>query len=903
MPGPVNARADDPLERELAGLRRQLADTQAALDDIATRVGLVTPGAVSGPASGRPRSGPAPYNRTRLLSILSAAATAATSPANVAAAAAAAGSAARQLLGTEQQLRMDVAVGLQRANHLKPDGGSRLPEAEAHYRAVLSGMVEAEAEMAAEAAAAEAAEAAEAAGAAAAAARWGGRGSDDVGSAAAAVRRQQLQAALQVRLGVWGNLAALLLEAERPHEALAELREALGQAEAGGLTGALDLAGAPLASPYSPSPSPGSGSGAQAGSSLVCGLRFNTGKALAAVGRTADSEAAYALAARGGVGLDPACFAKATAAMTRLPHDLAAHVRAAVVTAAESGLTGRLIRRAARQARRAAAARASGGGAAVAVADEGEAEEDDEEEEEQLLAAAGRVGSDSGAGVGGASAASIAVLAQLPGLGSSSNSGGSSSSSGSGSSGGSRSGKGDGGSDGGAAATAAASYLMAAAAAGGGRRPGGWLAPLSAQELGWLHFAAWRDLDGDPAASAEEAWDVLVKANQLLAPAPPYDPAADWRQLATLTSVFTRQLLQAAEAAEAAGERRPGGTGSQQGEAEAEEEEEGQPRGRRAVFVMGLPRSGSTLVETMLAALPGVWGAGEDTALAPLTTPVNQLLAARGLTQPDKLAEYGRRYTAAMLQRAAASGTGWGPGRPPLRVVDKMLRNLWLIGYIQLLLPGACLVVVARHPLDAGLSCYSQPFGYSGVPWAWSLEHIGEQIRMTAALVAHWRAHLPPGRLLTLHYEELVAAPEATARRLLAHCGLAWDPAVLAFHTSNRTVATASVAQVRQPLYSRSVGRWRKYGRQLAALAAQVAAEVREYEAAAGEAVARAVHEQRRLEEERGARAAKEAGQGREEQQRQERGSGREQSGGQREGAGGESGQTGSGGLAGRDEL
>eukprot|EP00198_Chlamydomonas_reinhardtii_P009109 XP_001698446.1 predicted protein [Chlamydomonas reinhardtii] len=204
----------------------------------------------------------------------------------------------------------------------------------------------------------------------------------------------------------------------------------------------------------------------------------------------------------------------------------------------------------------------------------------------------------------------------------------------------------------------------------------------------------------------------------------------------------------------------------------------------------------------MLAAIPGVWGAGEDTAMAPLTTAVNQLLATQGLSQPDKLAEYGRR------------------------TVDKMLRNLWLIGYIQLLLPGSCLVAVARHPLDAGLSCYSQPFGYSGVPWAWSLEHIGEQIRMTAALLAHWRQHLPPGRLLTLYYEELVAAPEATARRLLAHCGLPWDPAVLAFHTSNRTVATASVVQVRQPLYTKAVGRWRKYERQLAPLAAAVAAEV-----------------------------------------------------------------------------
>lgn len=94
-----------------------------------------------------------------------------------------------------------------------------------------------------------------------------------------------------------------------------------------------------------------------------------------------------------------------------------------------------------------------------------------------------------------------------------------------------------------------------------------------------------------------------------------------------------------------------------------------------------------------------------------------------------------------------------------------------------------------------------------------------------------------------------MAAPEATARRLLAHCGLPWDPAVLAFHTSNRTVATASVVQVRQPLYTKAVGRWRKYERQLAPLAAAVAAEVRQYEAEVEVAVRRAVAAQRRLQE------------------------------------------------------
>ncbi|PNH11150.1 hypothetical protein TSOC_002042, partial [Tetrabaena socialis] len=154
----------------------------------------------------------------------------------------------------------------------------------------------------------------------------------------------------------------------------------------------------------------------------------------------------------------------------------------------------------------------------------------------------------------------------------------------------------------------------------------------------------------------------------------------------------------------------------------------------------------------MLASYPGVWGAGEDTAMAPLTTGINEMLATKGLSDIGALTGFGRRYLADMRRRSQA--TGWPANRPPLRIVDKMLRNLWLFGYIQLLLPRSCLVHVVRHPLDAALSCYAQPFGYSGVPWAWRLQHIGEQLRMTHALERHWRAQLPRGRLLTLHYEE-----------------------------------------------------------------------------------------------------------------------------------------------------
>ncbi|GFH12823.1 uncharacterized protein HaLaN_08581 [Haematococcus lacustris] len=117
-----------------------------------------------------------------------------------------------------------------------------------------------------------------------------------------------------------------------------------------------------------------------------------------------------------------------------------------------------------------------------------------------------------------------------------------------------------------------------------------------------------------------------------------------------------------------------------------------------------------------------------------------------------------------------------------------MLHNLWLVGHIQLLLPDACVVHVARHPLDAGLSCYAQPFASPGMAWSWDLGHIAAQINMTWRLAQHWEATLP-GRMHTLLYEELVAHPELAARRLLAACGLDWAPQVLRFHTLDRPPA------------------------------------------------------------------------------------------------------------------
>ncbi|EFJ43393.1 hypothetical protein VOLCADRAFT_96413 [Volvox carteri f. nagariensis] len=635
----------------------------------------------------------------------------------------------RQLHAQEQQLRLDIAVALQQLNLLRPDGGSRLPEAEEHYRAVIAsldselapplrsprenpvrqGPLDPDSRL-----------------------RKEEENKDPGADMDPEARRLRL-----MRLMLVGNLAALLLEADRPHHALLELEGGLREAEIllGASAGGAGISGAGGAAPPSPSPS-----GTSWLSSSVCALRFNRGKALAAVGRTAESESAYVNTALGALGLDPNCFAKACAAMNRLPDDLLTFVQSAVQLAEESGLLQRLLTGAPRPPTTTTTTTTAVGGGGIN--------------------------------------------------------------------------HGDGGVVGGLAAGSSDPF--------GDQSRGGWLADIGVSELGWLYFALAKALETRD-VEAEEVWRVLdqvspKEANSLISSQQPYHPDTDWQQLLTLRGVFGGRLM-----------RQLAAGGGREGEGGEES----------PVFVVGLPRSGSTLVETMLSRYPGVWAAGEDTALAPLTPRLNELLMKQGLSNRAALADFGRRYVEEMRRRAVASG--WDPNNPPVRIVDKMLRNLWLIGYIEMLLPRACIVHVVRHPLDVALSCYSQPFGYSGVPWSWRLDHIGEQIRMAAALGAHWGQVLPPGRLLTLHYEQV------SARQLLSHCGLTWDVRVLDFHTANRTVATASVAQVRKPLYNTSVGRWRKYEKQLAALAAQIRPEILSYEADLDAALRIAEAENRQL--------------------------------------------------------
>ncbi len=142
-----------------------------------------------------------------------------------------------------------------------------------------------------------------------------------------------------------------------------------------------------------------------------------------------------------------------------------------------------------------------------------------------------------------------------------------------------------------------------------------------------------------------------------------------------------------------------------------------------------------------------------------------------------------------------------------------MPNNFSHVGLIHAMLPNAVIIDARRHPMDACFSTYKQFFA-EGQSFSYDLEDLGRYYRCYLDLMDHWDAVLP-GRVLRVGYEELVRAPEANIRRLLAHCGLEFEPACLAFHETRRPVRTASSEQVRQPLYASGIGYWKKFAAQL----------------------------------------------------------------------------------------
>ena len=251
---------------------------------------------------------------------------------------------------------------------------------------------------------------------------------------------------------------------------------------------------------------------------------------------------------------------------------------------------------------------------------------------------------------------------------------------------------------------------------------------------------------------------------------------------------------------------------------------------RQPVFVFGMPRSGTTLIEQVVASHPQAFGAGElkfgamvlnGVQLGRVNVETAHVNLAKGPTSLGlPISERGRTYLSS-LQKVAGGNYA--------RIVDKMPGNYHWAGLLDVILPGCFLIHSRRHPVDTCLSQY-RIFFPDGIPYSYDLRDLGKAYRQYLDYMKYWCEMLPKDRILHVRYEDMVNDFEAQARRLIKFVDLTWDDACLRFYESERSVKTASVTQVRRPIYTDLINRWRKYERHLKPLLDELGPLVREYE-------------------------------------------------------------------------
>ncbi|RMD70257.1 MAG: sulfotransferase family protein, partial [Gammaproteobacteria bacterium] len=298
---------------------------------------------------------------------------------------------------------------------------------------------------------------------------------------------------------------------------------------------------------------------------------------------------------------------------------------------------------------------------------------------------------------------------------------------------------------------------------------------LTEKQKANLHFALGKVLDD--VGAYEEAFKHYAEGNRLSPHA--FDPKAHREHVDRIIRVFDRGFFEA---------RRGWGV------------EDELP-----VFIVGMPRSGTTLTEQILSSHPQVHGAGE---LEDLVKMALGLEGQTGEAFPEGVARLEAEQVQALalghLQRLRAKGG------EALRVTDKMPSNFMRLGLIALLFPKAKIIHCMRHPLDTCLSCYFQNFKEGAQPFAYDLEHLGSVYKDYQRLMAHWKEVLPLP-IFEVAYERLVEDTEGVSRAMVEFVGLPWDEACLAYRKNKRPVRTASIWQVRQPIYKRSLARWQRY--------------------------------------------------------------------------------------------
>lgn len=282
----------------------------------------------------------------------------------------------------------------------------------------------------------------------------------------------------------------------------------------------------------------------------------------------------------------------------------------------------------------------------------------------------------------------------------------------------------------------------------------------------------------------DQAFDCLQRANAAKRARVSYERGAHRRRLLRIAEVFDASLID-----------RLVGSGVESA---------------RPIYIVGMPRSGTTLVEQILGAHPEVHGAGELTIL------LNLVASSRGLNGaefPEWAAQMTSVDCAAIGQTYIDLVPAGAPSRQ--RTTLKRLENFEFLGLIHLCMPNSTIIHCRRDPRDTLFSCYSLLFA-SGNEWSYDWQDLLGYWRDHESLMTHWKAVLPAGRVLEVSYEDLVGDVEAVSRQIVAHCNVDWDSGCLDFHRSPRPVRTASATQVREPIYSRSIGRWKPFAEQLA---------------------------------------------------------------------------------------
>ena len=300
----------------------------------------------------------------------------------------------------------------------------------------------------------------------------------------------------------------------------------------------------------------------------------------------------------------------------------------------------------------------------------------------------------------------------------------------------------------------------------------------SPQDRDFLHFAAGKI--ADDRGDYETAFNHYREGNRLRELV--FDRAAHRDLVARIESTFSSDEVRAL---------RCRGTGN-----ETEE----------PVFIVGMPRSGTTLVEQILASHPEVVGAGELPDIRAIAGTLPRY--AGGKPYPEAVADlpvpafrgFADHYLS-LRERIREPETR--------RVIDKMPGNFLHVGLVRLLFPKARVIHLVRDARDTCLSCWFHRFR-SGHEYASDLDDLGFYYRLQERLMEFWKRELP-GFVHTLYYEELIEDPESRVLELLAFCGLDWDPACLRFHETRRPVATASNSQVRRPLNRSGLARWKHY--------------------------------------------------------------------------------------------